>query len=143
MGRLHEILMLDGDDRARLEEMMHKGVFSSNQFRRAEILLLSDDTQSVKQIAQQVGRCEGTVRNIRNKYIEGGLDHALYDAPRPGAPKKILDRHEALITAIACSEVPEGRSQWTLQMIGDKLIELSDIDMIDLSTIQRTLKKTN
>ena len=59
MGRLHEILILNGDDRSRLEGMMSKGVFSANQFRRAEILLKSDDAFSVKQIAEQVGRCEG------------------------------------------------------------------------------------
>ena len=123
--------------------MVSRGKFSANQFKRAEILIKSDDTLSVKQIALEVGRCQSTVRSIRNKYIKGGLEMALYDAPRPGAPKKIFAEHEAVITSIACSEVPEGHTHWTLRMIGDKLIELTEVEAVDKSTISRTLKKVN
>ena len=143
MGRLHEILILEQGDRSKLESMLNKGKFQSNEIKRAEILIKSDDGKSVAEIATEVDRCEGTVRNIRNKYIEGGLDMALYDSPRPGAPKKIYSEHEALITAIACSEVPEGHSHWTLRMIGDKMVELTEIQSVNTSTICRVLKKVN
>lgn len=45
--------------------------------------------------------------------------------------------------AIACSEVPEGRDHWTLQMIADELVRLGMVDSISDTAVMNTLKKTN
>jgi hypothetical protein len=44
--------------------------------------------------------------------------------------------------AIACSEPPEGRSRWTMQLIADELIRLEIVDYISDSSVCQTLKKT-
>ena len=140
MARPHEILYLNDGDREALESMLAKGIFNANQFKRSEILLKSEFL-TVSEIAMEVGRSESTVRNIRKKYIEGDLHQALYDRPRPGAPKKIYSEHEAMITTLACSEPPEGRSCWTLELLADRVVQLTDLESIGKETVRRVLKK--
>jgi putative transposase len=83
------------------------------------------------------------VRNVglRKKYCEEGLDSILYEKPRSGAPPKISGRAKAKLTTLACSEPPEGRSGWTLQLLADKLVELKEVDSISAMSVSRILKK--
>jgi hypothetical protein len=67
----------------------------------------------------------------------------LTEKPRPGKPHKIYSNEEALITTIACSEAPQGYSSWTLRMIADQFVQLSELDGISPETVRRVLKKTN
>jgi len=84
-----------------------------------------------------------TIRTVRARYIQEGLEAAINEQPRPGAPKKFTGRQRAKITAIACSQPPEGRSRWTLRLIADKVVELEMADDISHQTVKRILKKTN
>jgi hypothetical protein len=43
--------------------------------------------------------------------------------------------------ALACSEPPEGRKQWTMQLLADRLVELEVVEGISDETVRRTLKK--
>ena len=52
----------------------------------------------------------------------GGMDHALYDAPRTGQPPKISDTAEAHLVATACSSPPAGRDHWTLELLQKRMI---------------------
>ena len=64
--------------------------------------------------------------------------------PRSGKPpQKINNKEAALIASIACSDPPEGRSSWSLRMIGDKFVELSEVESISHETIRKVLKKTS
>lgn len=45
--------------------------------------------------------------------------------------------------AIACSEAPEGRERWTLQLIADELVALGVVESISDTAVMETLKKTN
>ena len=79
----------------------------------------------------------------RKRYCEVGLPAALKEKSRPGNPRKLDGKQEALVVALACSEAPEGRSQWTMQLLADKLVELQIVDApLSDETIRRTLKKT-
>jgi transposase len=66
---------------------------------------------------------------------------ALQEKPRSGAPKKIDGRVEAQLTLLACSDPPEGRSQWTVRLLADRLVELEVVDSISHMSVQRVLKK--
>jgi transposase len=103
--------------------------------------LLSDDDLEDDEIVETLKVSKTTVYRIRKRYCEGGLDYALREKPRSGAPAKIDGKIEAKITMIACSEPPDGRSKWTLKLLADKLVEMEVVESISNMTVQRVLKK--
>jgi Homeodomain-like domain len=70
------------------------------------------------------------------------LERALTEKPRPGGRAKLDGRQEAFLIALACSQAPEGRSRWTMQLLADQLVELQIVEAISDETVRRTLKKT-
>ncbi len=50
---------------------------------------------------------------------------------------------EARLVQIACSEAPDGRESWTMQLLAEKLIELEVVETVSGETVRQTLKKTN
>ena len=138
---------LSKEDRQELETLIHSGESSARTQTRARILLLTDEGQKKKKGTKEITSallCSmPTVTNIRRKFMEGGLENALYDKPRPGAVPKITGEIEAQLTLLACSAPPEGRSRWTLQLLADKLVELKLVDSISDVAVMHRLKKMN
>ena len=66
-------------------------------------------------MAELLGLGTATVHRVRKHYYEGGLEKALPEKPRSGAPPKVDGRVKALLTMLACAEPPEGYGRWTLQ----------------------------
>ena len=134
-------------NRQELESLIRKGESSARTQTRARILLLTDENQKKKKGTKDIGSvlmCSlPTITAIRKKFVEGGLENALYDKARPGALPKITGEVEAQLTMLACSTPPEGRSRWTLQMLADKLIELKLVDSISDVAVMHRLKKMN
>lgn len=134
-------------DRQELESLIRSGQSSARTQTRARILLLSDETQKTKKSAKEIAAallCSlPTITHIRQKYVEGGLENALYDRPRPGAAPKITGEIEAQLTLLACSAPPEGRKHWTLQLLADKLVELKLVDSLSDVAVMHRLKKMN
>ncbi len=83
-----------------------------------------------------------TVSIWRNKYLENGLDF-LTDQLRTGRPIKFDGEQRAKITALACSETPDGRAKWSLQLLADKAVELEFCESISPSKVREVLKKMN
>ena len=127
--------------------LIRSGESSARTQTRARILLLTDESQKQQKGAEEIASalmCSlPTITNIRKKFVEGGLEHALYDKPRPGAIPKITGEIEAQLTLLACSAPPEGRSRWTLQLLADKLVELKLVDSISDVAVMHRLKKMN
>jgi transposase len=109
---------------------------------RARILLLSDGGKTDAQIAEALGIGRSTVERTRQKYAQEGLEVALSEKPRPGAKPKLDERQRAYLVALACSEPPQGREHWTMQLLADRLVELGMVEEISDETVRRTLKKT-
>ena len=86
-----------------------------------------------------------TVENIRERFVEEGLEVALVRRPqcRPSRERLLDGAKEAKLTAICCSKAPDGRKRWTLQMLADRLVELKIVDSISYETVRRTLQKTS
>jgi len=139
---------LSKENRQELETLIRSGESSARTQTRARILLLTDESQKKKkkgteEIASALMCSLPTITNIRKKFVEGGLENALYDKPRPGAIPKITGEIEAQLTLLACSAPPEGRSRWTLQLLADKLVELKLVDSISDVAVMHRLKKMN
>jgi putative transposase len=140
MKRVH-VVNLKEDEMEKLIQFLRKGKSSARSQTRARILLLADEGLDDDEIVETLKVSKSTVCRIRKRYCEGGLDFALSEKPRSGAPKKIDGTIEAKITMLACSEPPDGRSKWTLNLLADKLVEMEAIDSISNMTVQRVLKK--
>jgi transposase len=132
---------LSEEDRTELNKYLRHGKSPARSLTRARILLLADEGHSDEVIVEALKVSRPTVNRIRKRYCEGGLDFALYEKPRSGAPPKLDGRVEAELTLLACSEPPEGRSKWTLRLLADKLVELEAVDSISHMSVHRILKK--
>ena len=130
-------------ERRQLEELTRKGKEKARKLTRCRILLLSNDGKSDTAITEALGISHKTVRQIRKRYEQEGLKAALEERPRPGAPAKFTGRQKAKITALACSNPPNGYSRWSLRLLTDKLVELEMVDDISYMSVQRVLKKTS
>lgn len=114
---------LPENDVRRLLAITTKGTHSAREIMRAQTLLFVHEGKRTSEIAERVRRSVRTVRRIHARYTEGGLDRALYDAPRSGQPKKTNDADDAYLVALACTDAPEGSACWTLELLSDRFMK--------------------
>ena len=138
-----EHVKLTDEERATLTTLLAKGSLKARTFKRATGLLELDREHSLQVVAQTLGVNYNTVATWREKYAVGGLDAALYDAPRTGRPIEIDGIARAKITALACTVAPEGHTRWKLSMLADKAVELKYCEHISDTHVGTLLKKTN
>jgi putative transposase len=138
--KLHSVKLKD-EEREELNRYLRKGKSSARSLTRARILLLADEGRDDEEITEALKVSKSTVNRIRKRYCEGGLDSALHEKARSGAPPKIDGRIEAQLTLLACSEPPDGRSRWTVRLLADRLVEMEVVEAISHMSVQRLLKK--
>ncbi|OUC07400.1 transposase [Litorilinea aerophila] len=137
------VIELTEEQQSYLLDLIGKGEAKARMLTRARILLLSAEGKTDRFIANVLKVNPQTVRNIRKRFAEEGLEAALQERPRPGAQPKLDAKGEALLIALACSDPPQGRACWTMQLLADRLVELGMVDSISDETVRRVLKKTN
>jgi len=98
--------------------------------------LLAADAE---EIAISVGVGGSTPYRTKRRFLVGNLEEALSEEPRPGASRKLSGTEEALLVATACSNPPEGRARWTLELLADELVRLTEHDSIFRETVLRRL----
>jgi transposase len=130
-------------DRTYLLSVVRRGEAKARKVRRAHILLLSDEGQAEAAVAAALHASRGTVQRIRRRYCEAGVDAALEERPRPGGQPMLDTKGEATLVALACSDAPEGRVCWTMQLLADQLVALGVVEQISDETVRRLLKKTS
>lgn len=127
------IVKLSAQEKRRVREIIGKGEHKARVIKRAQTLLASHNGLKDAAIAAHVSVTTRTVENIRKRYATAGLKRALYDAPRPGAERKLTDKAEARLVALACSEPPAGHQHWKLTLLRQQLID--DGVVKDISTV--------
>jgi transposase len=100
-------------------------------------------TNSNLTIAESLQLSARTVSRVRQAYVQGGLELALYDQPRPGRPVEMDGEVEAKLLMLACSNPPEGRSRWTLQLLADRMVALGYAEHLSDTWVMERLKKVN
>lgn len=120
------IVVLDTQQKSRLEGMLRRGRWTPRQLTRARILLTANEhkTWSNTTIGKEVHAGRETVRGIRNRFLDEGIESALFDRPRSGQPKKLNAKDEAFIIATACTKAPQGSDHWTLILLMKKLKQI-------------------
>jgi putative transposase len=112
--------LLKTEDLNYLQTFIKKGTHKAREITRAQVLLQINQGRSVESVAERVGSCEKTVRRIVGRYLKEGLKRAVFDAGRPGQPKKTTDKEDAHLVAIACTTAPKGNANWTVDLIMKK-----------------------
>ncbi len=84
---------------------------------------------------------EGTVYRIKRRYAEEGLDGVLHDRVQANRFRKLDDKAEAHLIALACSDAPEGRDHWPLRLLADKVVDLGLVESLSHETVRLRLKK--
>jgi transposase len=140
MKKVH-VVDLTKEEKAELLELVGKGEARARKMNRAHILLLANEGRTDKDIAQALHTSPSTVERTRRRFVEGGLERALNESPRPGGKRKLTGKQEAYLVALACSDPPEGKKRWSMQLLADRLVELEIVEEISDETVRRTLKK--
>ena len=149
------IVQLSDEERQELEELVKRGKQASGRkpsalkLTRARILLKADQSAGAPaytdaEVAEALDVSLRTVFNIRQKWVELGIEHVLERRPqsRPSRVPKLDGKAEAKLIAVSCGPPPEGRARWTLRLLADKVVELEIASSISPETIRQTLKKT-
>lgn len=134
-------VQLSESERTQLEELLKQGRLPARKFKRALAILELDRGRTFTAVAQTVGATKQSVAIWADKYRENGLA-GLEDKPIPGRPVTIDGQERARITALACSDAPEGYSQWSLRLLAEKAVELKYVEHISHMHVARILKKT-
>jgi transposase len=138
--RKRHVVVLTAGQRAALE-VRFDGPLTRRERNRVQILLRAADGETDADIADDLRVSAGTVANVRRRFAAGGLDAALTDRPRRGAPAKLDGKAEAVVVALACSPTPDGAARWTARMLANRLVELAVVASVSEDTVLRVLKK--
>lgn len=137
---------LSNEEREYLHKNSSGGTWRPRAVKKALILLKADISQGMstpeEQIAKEIGCCVSTVRNTKLQFAKGDRLKVIKEKKRSGRPKIIHGEIEAHIVATACSSPPEGRVRWTLHLIADKVVALTE-EPCSYRSVARTLKKMN
>lgn len=143
MARQTQSIQLSKEERISLKTLFSGGNGSNRQQTRARILDLLARNTSANEIAALLECSPTTVYNVKNRYQADGLESALTEKPRSGKPPRLTGESRARITALACSDAPEGHVRWTLRLLADKAVELGFCDSISHNHVRQILKKTS
>ena len=94
------------------------------------------------QISEAFDISTRTVERVRESLVQEGIESALNRAKPIRVKSRVIDgEKEAHLLALACSDAPEGRSRWTLRLLGEHMVELGHVGSVSHETIRQTLKK--
>jgi len=134
-------VMLSEEEVGQLTDVLKRGEHTRRERQRAQMLLWSTEGKTDLEIAALSQVTPLTVALTRERWVK---EKRIADAAKPGRHKKLDGKQEAFLVALACSDAPEGRESWTLQLLADKLVELQVVgEPVSYETVRATLKKTN
>lgn len=139
---------LDAEERTTLEQLVNVGKAAARKLIHARVLLLADTSQGEERpdtdIVRSLGIALRTVERVRRRLVTEGLPAALDHRPQPARPDKVKIKGdvEQKLIRLACSDPPEGRCHWTLQLLADELVVLGLVERISVETVRQALKKT-
>ena len=146
-------VLLSPAEREKLRRLVRTGSHQAQQVRRARILLELDENDPTRPglvatqvvIAERVGVSVDLVQKTAKAYAErgGDVEAAITRKKRetPPVEPKVTGEVEARLTALACSQPPEGYARWSLRLLEKHVVLTDDIPDLDHSTIGRVLKK--
>jgi transposase len=142
------IVRLTPEEHTQLLTLVNTGRAAAVKLLHARILLkaaVGADSRpwTDAEIAEALDTSTATIHRVRQAFVEQGMEAALARKRPTGRQYRKLDgAQEAQLIAVACSAPPAGRTRWTLQLLADKLVDLTIVDTISTECVRTTLKKT-
>ncbi len=139
---------LTSEERAELEHLVTVGKAAARKLTHARILLLADTApgpgDSDDALVAALGTGPRTIARVRQRFVTQGFHASLDPKPQPPRPDKIKIKGdlEQKLVHLACSDPPQGRCHWTLQLLADELVVLGLVESISTETVRQALKKT-
>jgi transposase len=130
------------EERERLEGLVRSGKSPARVMARARILLKTGEGWKAPKVAEALDVSEGTVYRSKQRFAGEGLERALRDRRQANRHRKLDDRGEAHLVALACSPAPEGHERWTLRLLAGKVVELGLASSMSHEGVRKRLKKT-
>ena len=138
------VVQLNREENEAIEKLLRKGKVAARRLKRANILRLAHANYSDAAISDALAASIATIERTRAKFVQGGLEWALSEEPRSGAPAKLDGKQEAFLIALACTTPPAGHACWTMELLTDRLLKMRVIGTpLSDETVRRTLKKMN
>jgi transposase len=134
---------LNPSERDQLDALLSGGRHAARKLKRAQILLAANDGVGDEAIAAALQVSGSTIYRTKRRFVEANLEGALSEEPRPGAVRKLSAKEEALLVATACSSPPPGRVRWTLELLADEMVRLTDHDTLCAETVRRRLAENH
>lgn len=129
------------DEREYVQVFVRRGKANARTLTRAWVLLKSDEGWSDAEIREAFAISDQTLRNIKRRYSEGGVEAVLTDKQQARRRQALTDEQAAHLIAITCSPVPDGHDHWTVRLLAGKVVELGYVRQISPETIRQLLKK--
>ena len=141
------IVRLSDDERGRCQEIIKHLKGSSQQFRRAQMLLKADADGPAWpdiRIAEAFNCRVQTLETLRKRLVTEGFALALQGKKRqePPTPCKLDGEAEAQLIALRLGKPPAGYGHWTLHLLADAMVRLEMVEAISHETVRKVLKKT-
>ncbi len=99
-----EKIALSKDDKEYLQDMTKSGTASLRKVERVRIILSHLEGKTDNGIAHEIGIHRFTVKNCLDNCSSMGMEAAIRDLPRSGAPIKITDEDKKFIVSLACKK---------------------------------------
>ena len=141
MVREKYAVRLTPEERENLQRLVRGGKSPARMTTRARILLKTGDGWPAPQVAEALDVAEGTVYRIKRRFVEDGLEEALWERTQAHRYRKLDDRGHAP-PALGCSPAPEGHDHWTLRLLAGKVVELGLASSMSHEGVRQRLKKT-
>src|SRR5215470_17491062 len=140
------VVRLSDEERGACQEIIKHLKGSSQQFRRAQMLLKTDADGPAwpdVRIAEAFNCRVQTIEHLRKRLVTEGFAGALDGKKRqePPTPCKLDGEAEAPLIALRLGKLPSGYGHWTLQLRADEMVRLDIIDAISDETVRKVLKK--
>jgi transposase len=133
-------IQLSRQERKQIEKLLSGGVQPVRTVIRALVLRQMDEGRSTVEAGAAVGISAKTAWEIGKRYMEGGLERAIYDAPRPGQ-KPLLDiEHGQRIIAMVCGPPPAGRARWSVRLIAQEAVKRKLVEHVGPETVRILLQ---
>ena len=135
------------DERAELELLVSTRKAAARKLTHARVLLLADaaaEERLDEDIAEALGTSLRTIARVRQQFVTQSLQAAIERKTQPPRPDKIKIKGdvEQRLVELACSDPPQGRCHWTLQLLADELVVRGLASSLSTETVRQALKKT-
>jgi transposase len=125
----------------KLYSIIKTGSSKARVITRAHVLLMTNEGETDKAIAQRFRIHVSTVERTRTKYYQGGIELAINDRPHPPKKRKLCSEQEEILVATISLTPPPGKTHWTMQLLAEHLVSLGMVDSISDETVRSYLKK--